>query len=128
MANIGETIRTLRLERGLTQKQLGDILGVTKATVNKYENGAILNLKSKTITMLAKVFNIHPISLLGWDETHDSKLLALEIRLIEHSHSQFKIQLARIISGVNPEGLEKILDYAECVANMEEYNLFRQNQ
>jgi len=35
---LGERIRTLRLEKGLTQEELGKVLGVGKTTVCQYEN------------------------------------------------------------------------------------------
>ena len=34
----GIILKTLRVERGLTQAQLGALVGVTKAVVSKYEN------------------------------------------------------------------------------------------
>ena len=40
MASIGENIRSTRRKRGLSQEQLADSLGVTKATICRYENGA----------------------------------------------------------------------------------------
>lgn len=37
--NIGNTIRTLRLQRGITQEALADRLGVTPSAVGNYERG-----------------------------------------------------------------------------------------
>ncbi len=39
-AEIGRRIRALRLERGLSQTELGNLLGVTFQQVQKYEKGA----------------------------------------------------------------------------------------
>ena len=36
---LGETIRTLRTEKGMTQKNLADAVGVTDKAVSKWENG-----------------------------------------------------------------------------------------
>ena len=35
--DLGAMIRSLRKERKITQKQLGDLLGVSEGTVSKYE-------------------------------------------------------------------------------------------
>ena len=35
----GERIKKLRKEKGLTQQQLGEMLGVQKSAIAKYENG-----------------------------------------------------------------------------------------
>ena len=49
----GERIKKLRKEKGLTQEQLGNLLGVKKSAIAKYENNRVENLKkghdSKTI-------------------------------------------------------------------------------
>ena len=37
MYDLGTLIRTLRKERKITQKKLGEMLGVSKGTVSKYE-------------------------------------------------------------------------------------------
>lgn len=39
MAHLGELIAELRQDRGLTQKELGDILCVSSGTISNYENG-----------------------------------------------------------------------------------------
>ena len=36
---IGKRIKDMRLEKGLSQQELGDLLGVTKVSVCGYENG-----------------------------------------------------------------------------------------
>ena len=37
----GERIKKLRKEKGLTQQQLGEMLGVQKSAIAKYENGRV---------------------------------------------------------------------------------------
>lgn len=39
---VGNFIYTLRAEKGLTQKELGDLLGVTNKAVSKWENGSAI--------------------------------------------------------------------------------------
>ena len=64
----GERIKKLRKEKGLTQQQLGEMLGVQKSAIAKYENGRVPNLKKETISRLAEIFNVTPNYLLGIDE------------------------------------------------------------
>ena len=42
MAHLGELIAELRQDKGLTQKELGDILCVSSGTISNYENGVHL--------------------------------------------------------------------------------------
>ena len=62
--NIGERIRIARLEKGLTQEELGQLLGVEKSAVAKYENGRVVNLKQATLTKLSEILEIPPSELI----------------------------------------------------------------
>lgn len=80
---IGKRIRSLRHEAGMSQKTLGDLLGVTKATVQKYESGSIINLKQTTINKLCEIFNVSPIFLYGWDDESNLKRIQDELASIQ---------------------------------------------
>ena len=49
--SIGMTIKKLRQEKGLTQEELGTLLGLKKAAVQKYESGQVQNLKHDQTAM-----------------------------------------------------------------------------
>jgi DNA-binding XRE family transcriptional regulator len=50
---LGETIRQTRIQRNLTQEQLGLLVGVQKAQISKIEN----NFKDARISTILKVFD-----------------------------------------------------------------------
>ena len=56
---IGERIRGLRREKGMTQKQLADAIGIDDATIRKYESGK-LNPKIETIEKIAEGLGVQP--------------------------------------------------------------------
>lgn len=64
MAHLGELIAELRQDRGLTQKELGDILCVSSGTISNYENGVHLPDVNKVIA-LANYFHVTTDYLLG---------------------------------------------------------------
>ena len=64
MAHLGELIAELRQDRGLTQKELGDILCVSSGTISNYENGVHLPDVDKVIA-LANYFHVTSDYLLG---------------------------------------------------------------
>lgn len=68
MNEIGNYIRKLRTEKGLTQERLGEMVGVKKAAVQKWENGSVQNLKRATIKKLSEIFNVSPITFVKEDE------------------------------------------------------------
>ena len=56
--SIGATVRYVRAERGLSQKELADKAGVTQATISRLESGRIKELKSDTLRLLADTLNV----------------------------------------------------------------------
>ena len=46
---MGERIKKLRQEKGLTQEELGKYIGVKKAAIMKYEKGNVQNMKRSAI-------------------------------------------------------------------------------
>lgn len=59
----GTIIKRARLKKRLTQEQLADLLGVSKSTVQKYENGNVENLKLETIRRLCAHLDILAVML-----------------------------------------------------------------
>ena len=41
----GERIKAFRISLGMSQEELGELIGVKKAAINKYETGLVVNLK-----------------------------------------------------------------------------------
>lgn len=50
---VGQLIKEARIAKGLTQEQLGEIVGVQKSAIAKYENGRVVNIKRSTLQKLA---------------------------------------------------------------------------
>ena len=77
--HVGELIRQKRTELNMTQEQLGNLLGVNRAAINKWETGRVTNLKRETIKKLSEIFQISPALLVEPDGTDflDSPLLPL---------------------------------------------------
>lgn len=60
-------IKELRTSRGITQDELGGMVGVQKAAICKYENGRV-NIPNSVIMRLVEVFQVSADYLLGTDE------------------------------------------------------------
>jgi len=57
-------LRKLREENNMTQKEIADKLGITRAAVGLYEQGK-RNIDNKTLINLTKIFNVSADYLLG---------------------------------------------------------------
>jgi transcriptional regulator with XRE-family HTH domain len=55
---VGENIRRIRLARGLTLKQLGDLVGVSESYIRAYESGR-RNPKLKSLEALAQALSVN---------------------------------------------------------------------
>lgn len=68
MANdMGKKLRELRDARGLTQREVANAVGVTEATVSRWESGHINNMRRDKIEGLAKVLHVSPLVIMGKD-------------------------------------------------------------
>lgn len=61
--DFGNRIYELRRSMNLSQKELGEMVGVSNKSVSKWENGTAMP-KTETIVKLAEVFGISPLELL----------------------------------------------------------------
>lgn len=57
---MGNRIKQLRLQAHMTQEELGKIIGVNKAAIQKYESGHVTNIKRRKISALCRFFNVSP--------------------------------------------------------------------
>lgn len=62
-------IKSRRKELGLTLEQVGDMVGVGKSTVRKWEQGMIENMRRDKISLLASALKISPLLLINDDMT-----------------------------------------------------------
>ena len=65
---IGEKIRALRKQHGMTQTELAEKLNTTKQTIGKYEQGIVTNLPLYRIQEIADIFGVSPEYLTGWGD------------------------------------------------------------
>ena len=56
--DIGQKIKEARLSKGLTQGELGAIVGLQKSAIAKYENGRVVNIKRSTLQKLANALGL----------------------------------------------------------------------
>ena len=65
---VGEKIKTLRKQLGLTQTELGEKLGVQKNAVSKWETGRVDDIPGSKIRAMATLFGVSPAHLIDDEE------------------------------------------------------------
>lgn len=63
-----ELIRMKRKEMGMTMKEVADRIGVSEATVSRWESGSVGSMKRQNVAALARLFDVSPAVLMDWDE------------------------------------------------------------
>lgn len=71
--DIKDIIKSKREELNLTLEELGNLVGVGKSTIRKWETGMIENMRRDNIVALSKALNISPSVLMGWEEYESEK-------------------------------------------------------
>ena len=69
--NIGQEIKRLRTEKGMTLEQLGNKCDVGKSTVRKWENGMIKDMRRDKIEKLANALDVSPSHFFEYDSSNE---------------------------------------------------------
>ncbi|WPC08786.1 helix-turn-helix transcriptional regulator [Globicatella sp. PHS-GS-PNBC-21-1553] len=95
-----ERLKYSRELRGMTLKELGQKIGKTEATVQRYESGDIKNIKNDVIEMIADALDVSPAYLMGWTDK-------------EPIDENTKRIAAHIDNNVTEEQMKDIIKYIE---------------
>ena len=79
--DIGQKIKEARLAKGLTQEQLGNLVGVQKSAIAKYENGRVVNIKRSTLHKLGKALGLRGSDLIIESDPEGTAELSAKVLL-----------------------------------------------
>ena len=69
---IGQKIKEARNIKRLTQQELGDLVGVQKSAIAKYESGRVVNIKRSTLQKIASALDLRPSELVFENSPKDT--------------------------------------------------------
>lgn len=110
-----DKIKNLRTELGATLEEIGNAVGVSKATVKRWESGEIANIRRDKIYKLALALHTTPSYLMGWDEDPASAPPV--------ASPTGEARLLSLYRDLNSEGQEKLVDYADDLVTSGKYNI-----
>lgn len=132
---VGERIKKIRLEKGMTQKQVADSCGMADSAIRKYESGQITP-KFDTIQRIALALEVNPGELMGlidygdniWGppdmnqgELDEIRLRALKIKANQSELQKIKERIAKKdhivgkLELLNDTGLDIVLHVVDAV-------------
>ena len=96
-----DKIKHLRLQKGFTQEELGKIVGVQRAAINKYEKGTVVNIKRSTLQKLADALGVLPVDLLDDEEIRSEQMTRLQfyISMMDDYKLNVLLSVARSLVG-----------------------------
>ena len=111
----GARIKYLRKLTNMSQEELGRRVGLQRAAINKYEKGTVENIPTKTIEKIARVFDVSPTNLVGWNGDADNPL-AVEVKLLQGVKRYYGGEVVDLIAmfvHLNSKGKRRVFQYAE---------------
>lgn len=93
-----------------TLEEVAKEVGVSAATISRYESGEIENIRRDKIAKLAKALDVTPAYLMGWEEETN-------IEQIEPINSIKIPVVGRIPAGTPIEAIEDIIEYIDIPEN-----------
>ena len=87
---LGQKIKETRLQKGLTQEDLGKIVGLQKSAIAKYENGRVVNIKRSTLQKLAKALDLRGSDLII--ESNPKEAATLHARVLMDTELMLSIE------------------------------------
>lgn len=117
--NIGQRIRELRINSGLSQTEVAIKLNTTKQNIYKYENSIITNIPLEKIEALAKLFNVSPSMLVGWSDNNSNTYVSEIDSLYNELNSEDKAEVRGMIKGLlRADKYKKTNSIADDINNM----------
>lgn len=118
IVELQEKLKNRRLELGLTLEEVANAVGVSKATVQRWESGNIANMRRDRIGLLSKILRISPLFVMGWEEEtapgDSDKAEPEPLRQDETS-------LLKDYRKLNPTGKDKATEYVSDLAEQPKY-------
>lgn len=111
---IHDNIRLLRKQKEMTLEQLAKIVGTSKQTIARYENGEISNIPYDKIVSISNALKVSPAILMGWNDIEWNPN-SQEINITDQLN---KDELIEII-GNDKVLYDKVLSYARFIAEQE---------
>lgn len=107
-----QRLKERRLALGLTLEEVGRMVGVQRATIQRYESAVISKIPSNRIESLAKALKTTPSYLMGW--TDDPSIHVNGTSNAPETHRYVRVNVyGTIPAGIPIEAIEDIIDWED---------------
>ena len=123
---IGKTIRSIRKEKGITQKKLAELSGMAEITIRQYEADKY-KPKIEQVEKLANALGVTAVDLMGieyFDATIDTGQIRKEIDALDAIESAYGKDALRLMTdylSLNEQGKRKASEYLTDLTEQPKY-------
>lgn len=114
---IGERIKSIRKQKGITLADLGARLGISESNMQRYESGKIASVSIDFINRLAPILEVKPEWLIGWDKDDTPQGYYLDSETAEYAEYLRTRPGARMLfsaaKDISKEEMEETARYIE---------------
>lgn len=107
--SISTVLKQRRKELNLTLAEIAKQVGVSEATVQRWESGNIKNLRHDRIGLLAEALDVAPSVLMGWEDEKSPT------PVVEDGTSILDSRLSEALRRLTPEQKQRLLDLIESM-------------
>ena len=107
---INTLLKKRRKEMGLTLKEVAKAVGVSEATVSRWESGNIANMGRDKINALSKVLNLSPVNIMGISDDTDLSFTELPTNMIPIKKVHHIPVIGKIACGTPILAVENVTD------------------
>lgn len=113
---VGQNIKVIRKEKGITQKKLSELTGLAEITIRQYEADKFTP-KIQQVEKIASALNVTPFDIMGvdyFDATTNSEQLQKEVSVFDTISSLYGREASEILNdflSLNDDGKRKASDY-----------------
>ena len=115
---VGQNIKAIRKEKGITQKKLSELTGISEVTIRQYE-AEKYKPKLEQVKKIAKALNTSPFNI-----TQDLDRIRTDVSTYEYLSDVYGDEVAETIGkflSLNDEGKDKVSDYIDDLIQSHKY-------
>lgn len=120
----GERLKLRRKEIGFSAEKVADQLGVSPATIYRYEKGDIKKVPVDSLAELAKILQTTPAYLMGWESQADQAEINDLLAQIQASEEKEQSRIAEMIQDfkkLNDDGKAKAIERVHELTEIPRY-------
>lgn len=115
----GERMKQRRKEIGLSAEKVAERLGVSPATIYRYEKGDIEKVPGDSLAEIAKILRTTPTYLMGWDEEKEVERSLEKVKAALEQEDSQTAEIIKLVLDLPENKQAEALNYIRYLSERE---------